>query len=55
MFPIKYILKLFPLYIYHTGNDDHINGAARKRHAQTTVANIDVLSRHTILKRLFEE
>ena len=33
-----------------TSNDHHINGAVRKRHAQTTVANIDILSRHTTQK-----
>ena len=34
----------------YTSNDHYINGGVRKRHAQTTVANVDILSRHTIQK-----
>ena len=34
----------------YASNDHHFNGGVRKRHAQTTVANVDILSRHTIQK-----
>ena len=30
-----------PLYRMHTSNDDDNNGAVKKCHAQTTVANIN--------------
>ena len=43
-------MKSYSFESPYTSNDQYINGGVRKRHAQTTVANVDILSRHTIQK-----
>ena len=43
-------MKKYSFESPYASNDHYINGGVRKRHAQTTVANVDILSRHTIQK-----